>query len=151
MRSGGGREGRGAGVKFCARHWDMLRQALDERGLTPLVATSGAEAAARAQAELAGTATDATYDPLMACHWAIAGRAMAELGLYLLQGDLCPVCEALRVHRETMGDPCPHGCTDDDIEAFWIQGPAEAARRYVEESPVLRAMRGISTEGGSDA
>lgn len=126
-------------MKFCQPHWDKLKAAVTERGMWPLVARSGAEGVARMAEEIQGTATDATYDPLMACHWMIAGRALDCLGLYVMGGDLCPLCEVLRVHDSK---PCEHGCTHDDVEERWINGPADAALRHVRESPVLVAMLG---------
>ena len=125
-------------MRFCQHHWDALREAINTRGLMPLVARNGYEAAERAVEEVAGEANDSSYDPLMACHWMILGRAMDSLGLYLLGGDdLCPVCEVVRVHGE---HPCEHGCTGADVEERWIEGPADAALAHVRQTPVLLAM-----------
>lgn len=140
-----GNEGRsgGRGVKFCLPHWERLRAAINERGLTSLIARGGAAAAERTTDEFKGTATDATYDPLMACHWMITNRALEGLGLYVLTtkedgSEYCPICEVLRRHP----DPCPNGCTGDDVERYFINGPADAALEYVKRSPVLCAVLG---------
>lgn len=128
-------------MKFCEAHWAKLSDAVKARGLWPLVARGGQEAIARAVEEIEGKATDATYDPLMACHWMIVSRALITLGPYLLGGDLCPLCEVLRVHDS---EPCEHGCTHDDVETRWTEGPADAALDHVRESPVLVALLGTA-------
>lgn len=125
-------------MRFCDKHWGMLRKAIDVRALTPLVARSGGEAAERAVDELEKTATDATFDPLMSCHWMVCNFAVENLGLYLMGGDYCPICECLRVHPK----PCPRGCTDEDLEREMIDGPANAALKHVKASAVLCAILG---------
>jgi hypothetical protein len=77
-------------MKFCKAHWDKLRAAIDERGLSGLVHQGGAAATEAMARELQGTATDRDFDPLMAAHWAIvnnASRVIADTGgnpLYLM-------------------------------------------------------------------
>lgn len=123
-------------MRFCQLHWDNLRDAIRARGLWPLVAQNGADAIEREVQVIEGTATDATYDPLMACHWMISGRALEALGLYLMTGNYCPVCEVMRAHPK----PCPQGCTDSDVERAWINGPANAALEHVKAAPVLAQL-----------
>ena len=82
-------------MKFCQRHWDVMREAVETRGLTPLVASSGKSAADNLADELArGPSTD-NFDPLMAMHWNIASNLLEKLGpngLYLLSaGDEDPI------------------------------------------------------------
>ena len=117
-------------MRFCQRHWDALRAAVRARGLDHLVGKSGREALERARDELAGTATDATYDPLLAAHNMILGRALEGGGLYLLTGDYCPVCEAV-AHK----DDSPNGAalTVEQAESYWIDGPADAVLAYCRE------------------
>lgn len=91
--------------------------------------------------ELDGSAGEATYDPLMACHWMIANQAIEYLGVGLLVGDFCPICEVVRAHP----DPCPQGCTDADVETWLIEGPADAALEHVKATPVLMAILGGDT------
>lgn len=124
-------------MKFCQAHWDQLRDAIKTRGIWPLVARNGMEAAERFVEELEGKASDASWDPLMAAHWAIGGRATEILGLYIFGTEVCPVCEVLTVHDSK---PCEHGCTHDDVEKRWIEGPADAMLKHVRDTPVLLAL-----------
>lgn len=125
-------------MKFCNRHWGALRAAIDERGLMPLVARNGAEAVERAKEELGGTATDASYDPLMGAHWMIVNRALESGGLYLMTGEICPVCEAIEHCNVGEG-----GYRDKKhIEEDWIEGPADAALEFVRSKPELCALLG---------
>jgi hypothetical protein len=110
-------------LKFCDDHWEKLRQAVKDRGLWHLVARSGQEATERVKDELGNKETDATWDPLMACHWAVNGNALKMGGLYLLQGDLCQICEAIK-----------HGCGD---ESLWINRPADDALAYAKEHGLI--------------
>lgn len=107
-------------MKFCARHWAAMRKAVDDRGLTPLVAAGGEKAARKMESELhERTQTRENFDPLMSMHWAIAGNAMDMLGraginpLYLLAADdrsappgrsTCPLCELNYLHKTSCTD-----------------------------------------------
>lgn len=112
-------------MKFCQLHWDELKAAIDERGLSHLIAKDGRGAVNRVVAEIEGTATDASYDPLMAAYWMITGRALEMGGLYLMTGDYCPLCE-LEKHTE-------HG-----VAAEWIQGCTDSVKVYCEEKGLVR-------------
>jgi hypothetical protein len=67
-------------MKFCQRHWDMMRAAVEARGMTPLVANGGKAAVENLVDELErGPSTD-NFDPLMAMHWNIATNLLQKLG-----------------------------------------------------------------------
>ena len=67
-------------MKFCQRHWDLMRAAVESRGMTPLVADSGASAAANFVDEFEHGLTIDNFDPLMAMHWNIATNLLDKLG-----------------------------------------------------------------------
>lgn len=106
-------------MRFCQPHWDSLREKVDKRGLTPLVADDGREAAHRFQRELSGERSVDTFDPLMGAHNVIASNAMqfaADAGVDPRQmfdaeapDDVqCPVCflnGIARRHDEECEDP----------------------------------------------
>lgn len=79
-------------MRFCQDHWNQLRAAIDERGLTPFIAKNGEIAVQQVARQLQGDTGKATFDPLMSAHWAIAGNvneflASAHMNpLYLLSG-----------------------------------------------------------------
>lgn len=110
-------------MKFCQGHWDKLRAAIDQRGLTPLVAKDGRMAMQNTVLELEGRADEAQFDPLMNAHWMIVGRALDLGGMYLMGstpegGEYCPVCEVMK-HPESCAEPV----TAEQIEDYWINGP----------------------------
>lgn len=83
------------GMRFCQAHWDRLRAAIDERGLSHLVAPDGRVALEQIADQLKRAErgeepdTPVNYDPLMAAHWAIVNNVMSALGpnaLYLMTG-----------------------------------------------------------------
>jgi hypothetical protein len=80
-------------MKFCQNHWDGLRAAIDERGLSKFVAKSGQEVMDKVAHEL--KTTEAVFDPLMQAMFAILNNALeGGHNMYLLTGDYCPVCES---------------------------------------------------------
>ncbi len=116
-------------MKFCEPHWQELKDAIRARGLWHLVASSSEAAFERAKAELGGKGTLATYDPLMAAHWAICSRAIELGGLYLLEGPYCPLCE-LDAHTKN-----PDGSKSDPPQSReWIKGVSDAVERFCIEN-----------------
>ena len=84
-------------MKMCLPHWEALRQGVKDRGMWPLVASSGKEAVDMISKQLRGEETG--FDPLMSANWAISGRALEMGGLYLMAqkedgSEYCPLCEA---------------------------------------------------------
>ena len=67
-------------MRFCQRHWDMMRAAVEARGMSALVAKGGAAAVENMVDELARGSTTDNFDPLMAMHWNIATNLMEKLG-----------------------------------------------------------------------
>jgi hypothetical protein len=121
-------------MKICEYHWTALRQSIETTGMSHLVAQGGSEAAARLQTELKGG--EAPYDPLMSCHWMITNRAVELGGPYLLTGDYCPICEAMK----NLGDKPDNAgrvWTSQEIEQAWITGPVFAALEYCQEHDLL--------------
>ncbi len=119
-------------MKFCIPHWNALRKAIESRGLSHLVAKTGEDAAKRLTAEVKGTATDRTFDPLMSAHNMIVGRAIEMGGIYLLTGEYCPICEAVK-HK-------PEDVTVEVVEAHWIDGPADGVLEYCREKKLVLAQ-----------
>lgn len=120
-------------MKFCQPHWDELREAILDHGLGHLIAANGREAASRTKAELEGKATVADFDPLIAAHNMIWKRALQTLGLGIMVGDLCPVCELLKV---TPPPPAGHRYATND--EYFIQGPADAVLETCKEMGIER-------------
>lgn len=80
-------------MQMCQAHWDALRKAIDDRGLTPLVAKSGEAAMESIKREIEGESDKSDFDPLMGAHWAISGQYLKDVGLAGMSGDKCPLCE----------------------------------------------------------
>lgn len=121
-------------MRFCPQHWDALRSAIDSRGLGPLVAANSRDAVARLKAELDGKDEPDDFDPLMSAHWMIVARATEMGGLYLMTGDYCPVCEALKHHPADCGIA---ECTPALVESHWIDGPADEVLRVAREKGLV--------------
>lgn len=120
-------------MQFCQPHWDSLKGAIDERGISRFIAPDGAAAGKEAAAQIEGT-TDPKVapDPLMQAHWMITGRVLDIVGLGLMNNECCPICAIDEGH-------CPlcevehgagagsalawiHGCTDDILAEFQEKG-----------------------------
>lgn len=86
-------------MRICPDHWALCRHAIDERGMSGLVANSGEEAMESAVMELRGETPP--FDPLMSMNWYFANAALKAGGLYLVtqredgvnDGHYCPICE----------------------------------------------------------
>lgn len=74
-------------MKMCQKHWDMLRAAIEQRGLMHLVAKSGEEASKQVAAQLSGDTSLWNYDPLMAANFAIWRQGLSSWGLALMSPD----------------------------------------------------------------
>ncbi len=86
-------------MKMCPTHWAALRKAIDERGLSGLVAGDGKKAHAAMVRELDGVPEPGDWDPLMSANWAIFSEALKCGGLAMMGVDearklRCPLCMA---------------------------------------------------------
>ena len=121
-------------MRFCQRHWDALRHAVESRGLSHLIAANGREAVARMKDDLEGKDDISNFDPLMACHWRIVGHVqgwLSESGgdpLSLYFSDVCPVCEVLKTYP-----PIPEGHRYKSNEEYFIDGPADSVLAACQE------------------
>lgn len=119
-------------MKMCDKHWAALRQAIEARGLTHLIQSAETNLDNAAQVIEGADEAELPYDPLMSCWWMISGQAIKLGGVYLMSGDYCPICEAV---KHTTGHPRldEHGvevpATAEWIESWWIDGPADAAHQ----------------------
>lgn len=85
---------------MCQPHWDELRQAIDDRGLSHLIAQGGERAARNLVDEAQNGLSIKNFDPLMAAHNAIWGNALDLAGLAVMVpnddgSDRCPYCYIL--------------------------------------------------------
>jgi hypothetical protein len=100
-------------MRFCQAHWEKMREAVRERGLEAYVASGEEEAARRTTTALLDPDNErAAFDPLLEAHWAIVNNLMqmTPLGLSLMMGDGCPLCEANTARHEAL----PNGCGQPD-------------------------------------
>ena len=109
-------------MKFCDTHWDALKQALKDRGLWHLVG-DGESLKSRVTEEIEGTHTTASYDPLWDATNMIYANALQRGGLYLLQGDYCPLCEVDKHSPAT-------GTGGSETAEDWITGCTDAILGY---------------------
>lgn len=101
-------------MQFCQDHWDALRKAIDDRGLSGLVAKSGEAAAESMARQIEGTDTPSDFDPLMWAHWAISGQYLKDVGLSGMAGDKCPLCEVEK-SRTGLADNWIDGSTENAL------------------------------------
>lgn len=83
-------------MRMCQQHWNALRAAIEERGLSSFVSKDGQTAIDRTVDDLHGAPTKQTFDPLLGANFAIWSNALDQGGLYLMQGDCCPICESVK-------------------------------------------------------
>ena len=104
-------------MKICDTHWQALRKAIDDRGLTRFISKDGEQASQNMVAQLQGEDTKDHYDPLMAAVFAIWGNAIEAFGLDIMRPEApCPLC-VLDQHVKECTD---EGCTMKQSGSDWI-------------------------------
>lgn len=137
-------------MKFCEQHWADLRKGVVDRGMWHLVAKSGQEAAAAVVRELQGQPEPADWDPLMAAHWALAGRVMDAIGHSqgpaaalgaMADPDWCPMCSIQasfdvwdRPEHIAKNGPRPENARD---AAAWIDSCLDAMLKHAREKGLV--------------
>lgn len=111
-------------MQMCDDHWAALKKAIDDRGLSSLIAEDGRAAIDNISSELDHGSTIDNFDPLMGAHNAITSNLMRHFGLAVMMGD-CQLCYANDKHNaECHIEVCK------DNKAFydsWIQNAADNA------------------------
>lgn len=138
-------------MRFCQRHWDALRHAIQARGLGDFIAGSGQEAVEMATRALKGgqPKKKSDYDPLLSAHWMIVNNTMEKLkelgfnpmGVFAEHEEhpecQCPLCylNFLSLEHDRTCDkpdcPKPKGMTFDN----WIDKAADGAAGYMASLP----------------
>lgn len=130
-------------MKFCPDHWQALRDAIDTRGLTALIADSGEQAVANMASELDHGPTVDNFDPLMGAHNSIMVNAMElarEIGVdplvLMFENPAhpeweCPICYLnwLSAEHDRLCDLGPPECLKVRGQTFddWIDQAADGA------------------------
>ncbi len=97
-------------MKICQQHWNELKTALDERGLTKFIAPDSKSVINEMVKELKHEPVK--FEPLLAANFAIWRNAIDGGGLYLMYGDLCPLCE-LEAHTTVQASNWINHAADD--------------------------------------
>jgi len=149
-------------MQFCLDHWNLLKQRIDDRGLTHLIAKDGHVAAEQAATQIQEAGVTAqTFDPLMSAQWAISGNVMDFLHrsgmnpLYLMSGGeedkcdgtygpqyegrpwpRCPLCYINFAHEVSCKDL---ECTLDKVRGYdWmLDRAADDALKQARELKVV--------------
>lgn len=115
-------------MKICDPHWQQLKQAIDERGLTPFVAKDGEHAAENMIAQLQGEDTKENFDPLMSATCMIWSNSLEAFGIEIIQPDApCPLCLLDKHAKECTEEDCNKQSGTDWI-GFAADGQVEAAK-----------------------
>ncbi len=103
-------------MRICTDHWAKLRKAIDDRGLSHLVAKTGEEAHAAIIEQLQGAENKAAFDPLMNANFAIWSAFLEDAGLAGLAFEGCPLCEVAKSDHPHLDDEWIRGSTNDQLE-----------------------------------
>lgn len=107
-------------MRFCKKHWDEMKAAIEAQGLSHLIAADGKEALENVKTELEGG--NPPFDPLMGSHNQLLNIALQFIGpsLMMVKPDgshRCPVCELQSID--------------------WIGNVAAGARYYAEQEKLV--------------
>lgn len=115
-------------MRICKEHWSLCRQAIDDRGMSGLIAKDGKTAVDDAVADLQGVPDPKheRFDPLMSMNWHWTNEALRCGGLYLMavdaeanpanDGHYCPICEFVK-HAKNFDAPASIGMIADQMAA----------------------------------
>jgi hypothetical protein len=110
-------------MKLCPDHWEQLRFAVRVRGMEPYVSKNMAELQKKLAAQ---DMKGAISDPLADAVAMIYQRALEDGGIYLLVGEICPLCELEKVQKGG-GANWINGATDALAHEFRQRGLIQEA------------------------
>lgn len=125
-------------MRMCMRHWEMLKQAVVDRGLSAMISDGGEELVARLASQQEEGITVDNFDPLMYAMTVIieqsigyASEAAGQAGVDEITADNniglgCPLCFLDMKHKPLCDD---EACTGFDE---WTQRGADAALQRCE-------------------
>lgn len=124
-------------MRICQTHFKALKEKVIDKGMGALISYDGVAAHERMAAEMEGTATNATYDPLLAACWMLMGMALERGGFYLLgskpgdssDGEYCPLCEVEAAGVKLDGKA---GAAEE-----WLEGSTDCVLIYCRENNLL--------------
>jgi hypothetical protein len=100
-------------LDWCQPHWDLLREAIEARGLGPWISKGGEAAAKEFAREAQGGSDEHGFDPLMRAYGMISSRVTE------MSGNIfdCPLCQ-VQSHVDTCTNPncaVPKGAVDEMV------------------------------------
>lgn len=119
-------------MRMCQLHWDKLKAAIDERGMSHLIAQGGEQAARNLTSEIQQGPSIQTFDPLMAAHNAIWANAMSSpVGMALMFNgpggeERCPICFTRDEHAKAHAAGADH-LTECTLTDAWFESWVELA------------------------
>lgn len=123
-------------MNICQKHWDILRQKCDERGMMPLVAKDGRAAMDNTIEQLETQVTNDNWDPMMVAFWAMGIFALERCGLAAMQPDFCGMCavqESFDSVKETPEfDPIRHKDAD-----WWMGNCMDSMLEYARDNGLM--------------
>lgn len=98
-------------MKMCKDHWERLKQAIDDRGLSGFISSDGGAAVKSMVSQADEGITVDNFDPLMGAHNAILMTTIEVVGLAVMatdgpdDGHWCPLCYLNQAHEKSCTDP----------------------------------------------
>jgi hypothetical protein len=110
----------------------MMREAVDERGMMPLVSNGSEELLERVKREFDADAQgvkkdDKNFDPLISMHFHWMNAALSQGGPYLMgptntpeinDGHYCPICEFVKHNKTPFDAKAAIGNVADQMQAW---------------------------------
>ncbi len=133
-------------MMICPTHWQQMRDAVEERGMTHLVARNGKEAVDNLVAEAEGHKP--AFDPLMAMNnnfWS-AALEHGGLGVMGVPEDDHPLIAATTTDAKGMRHFCPLCLARElgaqpETDQQWIRGCADAMLKHARGEGLMPALQ----------
>lgn len=118
-------------MRVCKEHWKAMREAIDARGMSGLVAKDGKQAVDDMVAGLQQEPDpkNERFDPLMSLNWHWSGIAIQAGGLGMMgqgpesnDGHFCPICELASHYDDFKPDAEIGNVADQMLEWARVEG-----------------------------
>lgn len=125
-------------MKMCDMHHEVLKKAIEDRGLMGLVSKDGETAVESLKSSLEGSEDLSNYDPLLNASFMICSRALQSGGIDLLMADgegeneICPLCEAKK-GGESEGYP--------GLDLHWVEGCTDSILKFCQDNKLVGGVQ----------
>lgn len=132
-------------MQMCNKHWEQLKQTIDNNGLSKLISKDVDEATESTIKTIQGNATIEDYDPLMTAYFEICSQAISILGIsVLIDEKTCPICTPLEVINDHLKNCINKDCFVHNNLKYvnsWIEAAVNVQLNYARDNKLVPPLQ----------